>query len=435
MNLKIAAAQQAIIDQKAVITTLEIQRQQQIDAAKRNADITKGILQFLTAPIQLLLGAVDYIILGLNKVGVISDETFASIGSLRENLNESITGLLFDPEEVAKEGDKSIEEAKKVLQGLENTQAGFQLSIKQMNQKAADDRQKTRDEELAAEQKLAQQIVDIRIKNAEQLAKISEQIRKDSTKPTDSTKTPLTDFNSEIKAQQDAEDLRISLMAEGQDKEIALVDAKYAKLREQAKGNAELQKQIADANQAEVNAIIQKGVDKEVATRQEGFKKGLDLAANAIQVLQAFSDASTKNGERDAKKKFKTDKALAIGAATVQTASAVTGALTAGGNPIKLATGAQFVEAGIAAALGLAQIIKIKNSQFGGTGGSDSPPSTSVPSTPDTGGGAVAQFNPLAGLNIADRPEQVTPRAYVLAGDVASQQEVRQKVEDLSRIG
>jgi len=435
LNLKIAAAQQAIIDQKAVITTLEIQRQQQIDAAKRNADITKGILQFLTAPIQLLLGAVDYIILGLNKVGVISDETFASIGSLRENLNESITGLLFDPEEVAKEGDKSIEEAKKVLQGLENTQAGFQLSIKQMNQKAADDRKKTRDEELAAEQKLAQQIVDIRIKNAEQLAKISEQIRKDSTKPTDSTKTPLTDFNSEIKAQQDAEDLRISLMAEGQDKEIALVDAKYAKLREQAKGNAELQKQIADANQAEVNAIIQKGVDKEVATRQEGFKKGLDLAANAIQVLQAFSDASTKNGERDAKKKFKTDKALAIGAATVQTASAVTGALTAGGNPIKLATGAQFVEAGIAAALGLAQIIKIKNSQFGGTGGSDSPPSTSVPSTPDTGGGAVAQFNPLAGLNIADRPEQVTPRAYVLAGDVASQQEVRQKVEDLSRIG
>ncbi len=134
LNLKIAAAQQAIIDQKAVIATLEIQRQQQIDAAKRNADITKGILQFLTAPIQLLLGAVDYIILGLNKVGVISDETFASIGSLRENLNESITGLLFDPEEVAKEGDKSIEEAKKVLQGLENTQAGFQLSIKQMNQ-------------------------------------------------------------------------------------------------------------------------------------------------------------------------------------------------------------------------------------------------------------------------------------------------------------
>jgi len=438
LNLKIAAAQQAILDQKAVIATLEIQRQQQIDAAKRNADITKGILQFLTAPLQLLLGAVDYIILGLNKVGVISDKTFASIGSLRENLNQSITGLLFDPAEVAKEGDKSIEEAKKVLQGLENTQAGFQLSINQMNQKAADDRQKTRDEELAAEQKQAQQILDIRTKNAEQLAKISEQIRKDAAKPIESTKTPLTDFNATIKAQQDAEDLRISLMAEGQDKEIALVDAKYAKLREQAKGNAEVQKQIANANQEEVNAIIQKGVDKEVATRQAGFKKGLDLANSAIQVIQAFSDASTKNGEKDAKKKFKTDKALAIGAATVQTASAVTGALTAGGNPIKLATGQQFVEASIAAALGIAQIVKIKNSQFGGGGGGGNDAASSVPSAGGGGEGAapaIPQFNPLAGLNLGERPEQLTPKAYVLAGDVASQQEVRQKVEDLSRIG
>ena len=438
LNLKIAAAQQAILDQKAVIATLEIQRQQQIDAAKRNADITKGILQFLTAPLQLLLGAVDYIILGLNKVGVISDKTFASIGSLRENLNQSITGLLFDPAEVAKEGDKSIEEAKKVLQGLENTQAGFQLSINQMNQKAADDRQKTRDEELAAEQKQAQQILDIRTKNAEQLAKISEQIRKDAAKPIESTKTRLTDFNATIKAQQDAEDLRISLMAEGQDKEIALVDAKYAKLREQAKGNAEVQKQIANANQEEVNAIIQKGVDKEVATRQAGFKKGLDLANSAIQVIQAFSDASTKNGEKDAKKKFKTDKALAIGAATVQTASAVTGALTAGGNPIKLATGQQFVEASIAAALGIAQIVKIKNSQFGGGGGGGNDAASSVPSAGGGGEGAapaIPQFNPLAGLNLGERPEQLTPKAYVLAGDVASQQEVRQKVEDLSRIG
>jgi hypothetical protein len=111
--------------------------------------------------------------------------------------------------------------------------------------------------------------------------------------------------------------------------------------------------------------------------------------------------------------------------------------LTAGGNPVKLATGAQFVEAAVAGALGLAQIIKIKNSQFGGgaTGGNDS--SSSVPSTGGGGdtGSQPAQFNPLASSFLQDRPEQLTPRAYVLAGDVASQQEVRTKVEDLSRIG
>jgi hypothetical protein len=447
LNLKIAAAQQAIIDQKAVIATLEIQRQQQIDAAKRNADITKGILQFLTAPLQLLIGAVDYIIVGLNKVGVISDETLSNIGSLRENFNQAVTGLIFDPEEVAKEGDKSIEEAKKVLQGLENTQAGFQLSIKQMNQKAADDKaaavQKEKDAAIKAQQEVSDLLEQLYAENvaefeAAEKAKTDAQIKalEDRRKATEQ----YYDLLSQLQDQQFE-----STLTDTEKEELA-VTQKYEKLFAAADAagisTVELQKQLA----AEILAIQQKsaadGVQtteneeaKKVATRQEGFKKGLDLAANAIQVLQAFSDASTKNGERDAKKKFKTDKALAIGAATVQTASAVTGALTAGGNPIKLATGAQFVEAGIAAALGLAQIIKIKNSQFGGTGGSDSPPSTSVPSTPDTGGGAVAQFNPLAGLNIADRPEQVTPRAYVLAGDVASQQEVRQKVEDLSRIG
>ena len=158
------------------------------------------------------------------------------------------------------------------------------------------------------------------------------------------------------------------------------------------------------------------------------------MASSAIQVLQAFSDASTKKGEADAKKKFRTDKALAIGAATVQTASAVTGALTAGGNPIKLATGQQFVEAGIAAALGIAQIVKIKNSQFG-AGGDTGGSTPSVPSTGGTEGTQPAQFNPFANINVEGRPNQPTPRAYVLAGDMASQQEVRQKVEDLSRIG
>jgi hypothetical protein len=202
--------------------------------------------------------------------------------------------------------------------------------------------------------------------------------------------------------------------------------------KKQADELAAVQKNAAD----EAVRITQEEEAKKVATRQESFQKGLELAQSAISVLQAFSDASTKNNERDAKKKFRTDKALAIGAATVQTASAVTGALTAGGNPIKLATGQQFFEASIAAALGLAQIVKIKNSQFGSTGGNDS--STPPPSVGGGGGGnesQPAQFNPLASQFIQNQPEQITPRAFVLAGDVSSQQEVREKVQDLARLG
>ena len=240
-------------------------------------------------------------------------------------------------------------------------------------------------------------------------------------------------FNSLNNTEQ--EELRVTQKYENL---FAKADAYNATLKageeKKAIDTVKLQKELAQ----KIKEIQDKGAQDKLTIDTISAEKGLQLAQGALQVLQAFSDNSNKKGEAAARKKFKTDKALAIGAATVQTASAVTGALTAGGNPVKLATGAQFVEASIAAALGLAQIIKIKNSQFGGggTGGNDT--TTSVPSTggTDTGGGAaVAQFNPLAASFLQDRPEQLTPRAYVLSGDVASQQEVRTKVEDLARIG
>jgi len=435
-DLKLKALDTAILEQQVVVETARTQLKSQVEAAQRNAEYLKTFLDFVTFPQRKLAEFFQNFVNGaitvLNKLGL--DVEKIDITSVFEDVNNFIVKKIFDPEQVKKDGEASLKEAEKTLTGLVNQRDGI-LNAQDAKEKAQ--REKNAADQLAAEQKLAEQILAIRKKTAEESAKITEQIRKDAAKPIESTKTEVTDFDAQLKAQQDARDLEISLMAEGQDKEIALVDAKYAKLREQAKGNAELQKQIAEQNQAEVNAIIQKGVDQEVATRQAGFKKGLELAQSAIQVIQAFSDASTKNGERDARKKFKTDKALAIGAATVQTASAVTGALTAGGNPIKLATGQQFVEAAIAGALGLAQIIKIKNSQFGGgaTGGNDTNTSVLSTGSGDTGGGGVAQFNPLAASFLQDRPEQLTPRAYVLASDVASAAEARENVEDLARIG
>ena len=90
----------------------------------------------------------------------------------------------------------------------------------------------------------------------------------------------------------------------------------------------------------------------------------------------------------------------------------------------------------LASATGIASIAKIAATKY------ESPASTSSSPPPSIGGGGggdtgsqPAQFNPLAAQNLENRPDQVTPRAYVLAGDVASQQEVREKVQDLARIG
>jgi hypothetical protein len=452
--LKLQALDTAILEQQAVVETTRIQAEGQIKAAERNAKYLQTFLDFVTFPQRKLAEFFQNFVNGsievLNKLGLGIEKI--DVTGVFDDINNFVVKSVFDPAAERKNQEQIVKDAEKSLNQLNEQRAGI---INSQNAKEIANAKKTADERLKIEQDLNKQILDARKKIFEESQKLNEAIRKDAAKPietkdvkivgnvgieiTDEETKAIEDKIAKEKALlSDARDLEISLMAEGQDKEIALVDAKYAKLREQAQGNADLQKQITQQNIDEVNAIIQAGVDKETAIRQAGFKKGLDLAQGAIQVLQAFSDASTKKGERDAKKKFKTDKALAIGAATVQTASAVTGALTAGGNPIKLATGAQFVEAALAAALGLAQIVKIKNSQFGGgsTGGNDTPPS--VPSTGGGGGttgSQPAQFNPLASSFLQDRPEQLTPRAYVLSGDVASQQEVRTKVEDLARIG
>jgi len=453
LNLKIAAAQQAILDQKAIIATLEIQRQQQIDAAKRNADITKGILQFLTAPLQLLLGAVDYIILGLNKVGVISDETFASIGSLRENINESITGLIFDPEEVAKEGDKSIEEAKKVLQGLENTQAGFQLSINQMNQKAADDKAAARQKEKEAQEKAIKDAADAQLKAEQEVSDLLNQLYEENVKEfEDAEKKKTAAAEAEAAKRKKAEeeyDAAITALRAEQDaakltqdqKEIIAIDNKYLDLREKAIAAGKSTVEIDAAYKAALEQQEKDSAERRKANEFAVQDAKLQATSDALGAINGLVAAFTKGDNARARKAFQVQKALSIAQATVDTYKGANAIFAnAALNPETILFPAQpFIAAGVAIAAGLANVATIAQQQFQGGGGGGGNTETAPPSF-GGGGGAeggvtVPQFNPLAGMNLGERPEQLTPRAFVLAGDVASQQEVRQKVEDLSRIG
>ena len=436
-ELKLKALDTAILEQEVVVQTNKAQAKAQTEAAKRNAQYLRGFLEFVTLPQRKLAEFFQTFVNGaiktLNFFGAEIEQV--NFTKVFDDVNDFLTKKIFDPDKVQKDGEAVIKESEKALVQLKNQRDGI-LNAQDAKEKA--DAKKLADDKLKIEQDLNAQLLAARQKAFEQSQKLSDLIRKDAQKSfsTKSSTSTLSNFDSIINAQRDAEELRLSLLADSQEKEIALVDQKYIRLRDQAKGNAELMAKLAEANQREVNAIIEKGTRQQILVNAESFKKGLELVQSAVQVIQAFSDASNKKGEADARKQFKRNKALAIGAATVQTAQAVTGALTAGGNPVKLATGAQFVEAGLAAALGLAQIIKIKNSQFEGGGSDNQTTNTTTPSVSDTGGGSQpAQFNPLASSFLQERPEQITPRAYVLASDVASAAEVRENVADLARIG
>ena len=164
--------------------------------------------------------------------------------------------------------------------------------------------------------------------------------------------------------------------------------------------------------------------NKELARKRENTKKGIDMAMSALSVLNDAIQAGAGKSEKDQRRAFKSQKAFNLASAVVNTYLAVTGALTAGGNPIKLATGAQFVEAGIAGALGAVQIAKIAKTQFEGGA------TTTADTGGNLGGGVTAptmsapQFNVVgqSGINQLASLGQQPIQAYVVSGQVTSQQ-------------
>jgi hypothetical protein len=127
LRIKQTQIQAVIKATEAQLVQQEATKKAQVMAARRNQEILTGILTFLTAPLQLLLGTVD-------MVGKALGKDF----NLRQGLNKSITSLVFDPEETAEEGDKVINETKAKLAQLKNEAAGFTLALKEMNKPAED---------------------------------------------------------------------------------------------------------------------------------------------------------------------------------------------------------------------------------------------------------------------------------------------------------
>jgi F0F1-type ATP synthase membrane subunit b/b' len=440
-DLKQQALDTAIKEQEVVIATQKSQLVAQVQAAERNRQILNGILQFITAPLQLLLGAVDGIILGLNKVGVISDETYQNIGSLRENLNNSITGLLFDPAQIQKDGEAAIKESEAQLLKLQNQAAGFRNKERDAANKAAEESRKETEKELEIRK---QQLLELQMLKL----KLNEELVKNTEATINSVNEKLKSFGDKTKIKnadpfgtpEDAAQLRQQLADErksAEELELQELDNKYKEQRALAGNDAELRKQLLDKYLLDEQAIKDKYA-KEDKDRQRALNMSrVQMASDAIGALSALDAAFSANNKKGARAAFNRNKAYSIAQAGIQTGLAVTAALTAGGNPVKLATGAQFLEAGIAAATGIAQIAKIASTKFNESGG-DSGGGGGAPSISGAGGGgggqaAVPTFNALNLDYLKMRPEQ-TPKAYVLAQDVSTAVEARDKVRDLARI-
>lgn len=204
-----------------------------------------------------------------------------------------------------------------------------------------------------------------------------------------------------------------------------LEQERQAQIDEAKAKEAELEKQREENAQKERDRKKQDRLD-EIALQNAK----VELAKNALGAIAALSDAFAGQDEESQKKAFKRNKALALATAVVNTGQAVVNALTAGGNPLKLATGAQFVEAGIAATVGAAQIATIAKSQFQG-GQATAPGSVQQPSRA-TDQPAAAPAIDLSFLG--DGAGQTGIRAYVFANEVTNNQQANQKLNDIAAL-
>ena len=160
-------------------------------------------------------------------------------------------------------------------------------------------------------------------------------------------------------------------------------------------------------------------------------------ASDALGAIMALNDAFSGNSEREREKAFKRNKAFSIAQALINTYQAVNQQLAV---PQDALTGANFVKAGIALAMGIANVAKIAKTKYQGGG---PPPSTGGGGMGGVGGGNVGggggsqggtpTFNPIDTSFLGNRPAQ-TPQAYVLAGHVSSAQDANAKVKDLRRL-
>jgi hypothetical protein len=201
-------------------------------------------------------------------------------------------------------------------------------------------------------------------------------------------------FNLEMQYQQSILDendfeTKNALLQAQYDEELRLfkqsLDAK-----ELSQEEYDAQIKILDANLAKSK---KENKDKEIAEDKELRDKKIEMAFAASSAIMGLINALSKDNEASARRMFKINKAYQLGQAVANTALAVTGALTAGGNPIKLATGAQFIEAGIVAVNGAAQIATIAKTKFEG-GGATSPSVTGGGTPPISASMGQAQQTP-----------------------------------------
>ena len=216
-------------------------------------------------------------------------------------------------------------------------------------------------------------------------------------------------FNKRLKMQEETDALRL---------EPINIEDQFQKEREREQRKKDLIIQINKETNEELIKDLNKRIEKEEQLEQQAKEQKIRMAGQAFSIIQGVADLFAQGNEEDQRKAFQLNKAVNIGQAIMNTAQGVTAALSGGGNLGKVATGLNFVEAGLIGTIGALNIAKIANTQFqssGASGGGNTPTAT-APRTPSFD---IIQAQPQMQLGAL---QQQPVKAYVVSGEVSTAQ-------------
>ena len=415
-----------------LLTTIQTQQAQEA-SEKRNKQILQGLITMTTAPLSLVLGAIDMAGKALGK----------NFG-LAEKFKGSITDLVLgDEKENEEKRAKELDAQVQLLKDLKEKRAGYQLGInkidddaakanKEARLKHAEDLRKINEQEaddwfakIVAEQKAEADMIAASKKAHDDLRNYNRQADLDNQAI--DNQEALT--HAALKVAQNENDAN-ALIAQLQVKrDIALQDAMLT---------SEGKKLIEQQYQNDVEAIKKTAAEKEKALELAKQNEYLNAAQMTAQSMQNLSDAffAVKNRNlekgsaaerKSAEQQFKVNKALAIQSAVITGIQGVMNALSAQSVlPEPIATVlrvATAVGVGIAAAANIAKIASTKFDAGGGGGGGGAAALPSAPPIPSPPSISTQQNNTSQSTSFdetgkrigGDNEKQMTPVIQVKA--------------------
>ncbi len=345
----------------------------------------------------------------IDKQQKIIDDTTRSFDERAEALDKQSELSLKLAKEIANQA--ALEEA--TIQATLSLTANYKerLELQQQLAEAQADRIEKIAQVAIVELENAQKRTEIDLEEFERQKSITQQIEDLRTENIENERERIQ-TEMELALQRSLQDLEL-LKATEEEKQAIKEQYAIATNKALAEFDAEAAKAKEDADNKQIED------DKKVAEAK------VQIQQNALGSITGLLDVFGGNNERAAKKVFKVNQALGVAEAVVNTSRAIMAQLS---NPKDALTGANFVKAGIAAATGLAQVIKIKNTKFGGGGDS---PSTSI--SDGGGAGATPQIpqQPEVDFGFLQQGEnQNTIQAYVLEQNVSSSQQANQLIQD-----